>query len=98
MNARTPQVEHDELSEHIANNRHFDRAPGVQAVKVLPGEYSVASSDVVLVTMLGSSVSAFLREREYARRIEGKEIAGDVELFLSTASRTEPQAICGRLR
>jgi chemotaxis protein CheD len=64
MNARTLHAEDDVLSEHIATNRYFDRVLGVQAVKVLPGEYFVTTSDMVLVTVLGSCVSACIRDRD----------------------------------
>lgn len=64
MNARTPHAEDDVLSEHLATNRYFDRVLGVQAVKVLPGEYFVTTSDMVLVTVLGSCVSACIRDRD----------------------------------
>lgn len=50
--------------EHLANNRYFDRHFEVEAVKVLPGEYYVTAADMVLVTVLGSCVSACVRDRE----------------------------------
>jgi chemotaxis protein CheD len=50
--------------EHLANNRYFDRHFEVEAVKVLPGEYYVTTSAMVLVTVLGSCVSACIRDRE----------------------------------
>lgn len=50
--------------EHLAGNRYFDRRFDVEAVKVLPGEYYVTTSDVVLVTVLGSCVSACVRDRD----------------------------------
>ena len=50
--------------EHLANNRYFDRHFDVEAVKVLPGEYYVTTSEMVLVTVLGSCVSACVRDRE----------------------------------
>lgn len=50
--------------EHLAGNRYFDRHFGSEAVKVLPGEYYVTTSDMVLVTVLGSCVSACIRDRE----------------------------------
>lgn len=50
--------------EHLANNRYFDRLFSAEAVKVLPGEYFVTTTDVVLVTVLGSCVSACIRDRE----------------------------------
>lgn len=52
------------VAEHLAGNRYFDRQFGVEAVKVLPGEYYVTKSDVMLVTVLGSCVSACIRDRE----------------------------------
>lgn len=50
--------------EHLASNRYFDRLFEVEAVKVLPGEYYVTATDMVLVTVLGSCVSACVRDRE----------------------------------
>jgi chemotaxis protein CheD len=50
--------------EHLANNRYFDRKFGSEAVKVLPGEYFVTSAGVMMVTVLGSCVSACIRDRE----------------------------------
>jgi chemotaxis protein CheD len=50
--------------EHLAGNRYFDRQFEAEAVKVLPGEYYVTGADIVLVTVLGSCVSACIRDRE----------------------------------
>ena len=50
--------------EHLAGNRYFDRQFEVEAVKVQPGEYYVTASEMVLVTVLGSCVSACVRDRE----------------------------------
>ena len=50
--------------EHLASNRYFDRQFDVEAVKVLPGEYFVTTSEMMLVTVLGSCVSACIRDRE----------------------------------
>ena len=50
--------------EHLAGNRYFDRQFELEAVKVLPGEYYVTTSNVVLVTVLGSCVSACIRDRD----------------------------------
>lgn len=57
---------HDEPGyvEHLATNRYFDRTFERDAVKVLPGEYFVTTSDIVLVTVLGSCVTACVRDRE----------------------------------
>jgi chemotaxis protein CheD len=49
--------------EHLATNRYFDRTFNSEAVKVLPGEYIVTTSNMVLVTVLGSCVSACIRDR-----------------------------------
>ncbi|MDX9993796.1 MAG: chemoreceptor glutamine deamidase CheD [Rhodocyclaceae bacterium] len=50
--------------EHLAGNRYFDRKFESEAVKVLPGEYFVTSAGVLMVTVLGSCVSACIRDRE----------------------------------
>lgn len=50
--------------EHLADNVYFDRNFGVEAVKILPGEYFVASNPRLLVTVLGSCVSACIRDTE----------------------------------
>lgn len=50
--------------EHLARNRYFDRSFEIEAVKVLPGEYYVTTTDMVLVTVLGSCVAACIRDRE----------------------------------
>lgn len=55
--------------EHFARNRYYDRVFDYDAVKILPGEYFIASTDMVLVTVLGSCVTACIRDRE--RRIGG---------------------------
>lgn len=51
-------------AEHLANNHYFDRAFNTDAVKVLPGEYFVTTRNIVLVTVLGSCVTACVRDRE----------------------------------
>ncbi|HEY3433939.1 MAG TPA: chemoreceptor glutamine deamidase CheD [Rhodocyclaceae bacterium] len=52
--------------EHLARNRYFDRSFDIEAVKVLPGEYFVTTTDMVLVTVLGSCVTACIRDKEKA--------------------------------
>lgn len=49
-------------AEQRASRHYFDREFGVQAVKLLPGEYYVTSEDIVLTTVLGSCVSACIRD------------------------------------
>jgi len=51
-------------SEHLARNRYYDRVFKYDAVKILPGEYYIADQDMVLVTVLGSCVTACIRDRE----------------------------------
>ncbi len=46
----------------FAAHHYFDREFGIAAVKLLPGEYYVTSSDMVLTTVLGSCVSACVRD------------------------------------
>ncbi len=46
----------------VATLRYHDRAFSHDAIKILPGEYHVTTSDLVLVTLLGSCVSACLRD------------------------------------
>ena len=59
-----PAAHEPAFSEHLATNRYFDRTFSRDAVKVLPGEYFVATTDLVMVTVLGSCVSACIRDRE----------------------------------
>jgi len=49
--------------EHLAGNRYFDKKFEHEAVKVLPGEYFVTSTNMLMVTVLGSCVSACIRDR-----------------------------------
>lgn len=46
--------------EHI--NRYWDRVHGVVAAKILPGEYYVTMDDEMIVTVLGSCISACVRD------------------------------------
>jgi chemotaxis protein CheD len=46
----------------LASNLYYDGSFGCQAAKILPGEYYVTASDMVLVTVLGSCVSACIRD------------------------------------
>ena len=47
-----------------APNRYYDRRFEKEAVKILPGEYYIANQDMVLVTVLGSCVTACIRDRD----------------------------------
>jgi chemotaxis protein CheD len=44
----------------VASHHYFDRDVGSMAVKLLPSEYYVTTTDTVLTTVLGSCVSACL--------------------------------------
>lgn len=49
-------------AEQRASRHYFDREFDIQAVKLLPGEYYVTSEEIVLTTVLGSCVSACVRD------------------------------------
>lgn len=44
-------------------NLYYDDQIGADAAKILPGEYYVTTRDMVLVTVLGSCVTACIRDR-----------------------------------
>lgn len=46
-------------------NRYWDKVHGIYAAKILPGEYYVTISDEAIVTVLGSCVSACIRDRVF---------------------------------
>jgi len=48
--------------EILAPNHYFDRNFEIEAAKILPGEYYVTGRDMLLVTVLGSCVSACIRD------------------------------------
>jgi chemotaxis protein CheD len=50
------------FEEVLAPNHYFDRAFQIEAAKILPGEYYVTARDMMLVTVLGSCVSACIRD------------------------------------
>ena len=50
------------IEEVLAPNHYFDRAFQTEAAKILPGEYYVTGRDMLLVTVLGSCVSACIRD------------------------------------
>ena len=52
----------DSFNEHLATNCYYDRMLNTDAVKVLPGEYFVTGGQEVLVTVLGSCISACIRD------------------------------------
>ena len=52
----------DQGPDSLAHNLYFDAGNNLPAAKLLPGEYYVTAKDMVLVTVLGSCVSACLRD------------------------------------
>ena len=49
--------------EALAPNLYYDRNFDIQAVKILPGEYYATARPMLVVTVLGSCVSACVRDR-----------------------------------
>ncbi|MFT3733682.1 MAG: chemoreceptor glutamine deamidase CheD [Rhodocyclaceae bacterium] len=47
---------------HFATNLYFDRVFGCETAKILPGEYYVTTENLGIVTVLGSCVSACMRD------------------------------------
>lgn len=52
-----------DCEEILSPNVYYDRGFDIDAAKILPGEYYVTARDMVLVTVLGSCVSACIRDR-----------------------------------
>ena len=50
---------HEVLSPNLYYDRHFN----MEAAKIMPGEYYVTTRDMLVVTVLGSCVSACLRDK-----------------------------------
>ena len=51
------------VQEQLATNVYYDRTFDRDAAKILPGEYYFTAKDMMIVTVLGSCVSACLRDR-----------------------------------
>lgn len=67
MSAAKPAVKADARAsspapECFARNVYYDSQHGIEAVKLLPGEYYVSARDMLLVTVLGSCVAACIRD------------------------------------
>ncbi len=52
------------FEELLAPNLYFDNEHGIEAAKIMPGEYYVTARDMLLVTVLGSCVCACIRDTE----------------------------------
>ena len=50
-------------NEQFATNVYYDRTFDCDAAKILPGEYYYTGKDMLIVTVLGSCVSACIRDR-----------------------------------
>lgn len=50
-------------NSQFATNLYYDRTFDTDAAKILPGEYYYTSKDMLIVTVLGSCVSACIRDR-----------------------------------
>ena len=60
-----PRPAFQPLPEFTHINRYWDRSHDTQAAKILPGEFYVTKGDEAIVTVLGSCVSACIRDRLY---------------------------------
>lgn len=49
--------------DHFATNIYYDRTFDCDAAKILPGEFYFTGKDMLIVTVLGSCVSACIRDR-----------------------------------
>jgi chemotaxis protein CheD len=49
-------------SQCFASNLYYDRVHAVDAAKILPGEYYATAENMLIVTVLGSCVSACIRD------------------------------------
>src|SRR5450830_679378 len=52
-----------EGQDQFASNVYYDRTFDCDAAKILPGEYYFTHKDMMIVTVLGSCVSACIRDR-----------------------------------
>jgi chemotaxis protein CheD len=90
MNAPMPStVAEPGFVEHLASNRYYDRAFDSEAVKILPGEYFVTTTDLVLVTVLGSCVAACIRDPD-------RRIGGINHFMLPAANEADPLSASAR--
>jgi chemotaxis protein CheD len=53
----------DKSDKAVANNFYYDRNFDKHAAKILPGQYYVTASDILVVTVLGSCVAACIRDQ-----------------------------------
>jgi len=53
----------EDYAPHISPTIYYDRTHDIEAAKIMPGEYYVTQRDMVIVTVLGSCISACIRDR-----------------------------------
>lgn len=78
--------------DHI--NRYWDKTNNIHAAKILPGEYYVTANNELITTVLGSCVSACVRDRvfgiggmnHFMLPMDGREQANSQENSLLSAS------------
>lgn len=58
------KADEEDATPHISPTIYYDRTHEIEAAKILPGEYYVTQRDMVIVTVLGSCVSACIRDRK----------------------------------
>jgi chemotaxis protein CheD len=52
-----------DYQEVLAPNLYFDRHFNIEAAKIMPGEYYATTRDMLVVTVLGSCISACIRDK-----------------------------------
>lgn len=79
------------FEEVLAPTHYYDRNFEIEAAKILPGEYYVTGRDMLLVTVLGSCVSACIRDPRSGiggmNHFMLPEVGGDEHNPLSTSAR-----------
>ena len=76
--------------EHFATNVYYDRTFDCDAAKILPGEYYCTGRDMLIVTVLGSCVSACIRDRICESRSDEQTRGVRVELSPPAGGVTGP--------
>lgn len=62
--AASDEIDDPTTDDSGVPNIYYDRQFNTQAAKILPGAYYVTKRDMMIVTVLGSCVSACIRDRE----------------------------------
>jgi chemotaxis protein CheD len=75
--------------EALAPNLYYDKHFQIDAVKILPGEYYATARSMLIVTVLGSCVSACIRDR-------ASGIGGMNHFMLPSVNETEPTSASAR--